>query len=95
MALPSQLVGFTFTLESALEGFLEIRRDLKGQLMLGEDPITENIMKNIIDDMEEAGPLSGKGFFNITKGTLTSMVSISITYIIILVQFKISFLQAD
>ena len=87
--------GFTFTLESAFESLLAIRKDLKVQLISEKDPVTKNIMKTIIEDLKEEGPLSGKGFFNITKGTLTSMVSISITYIIILVQFKISFLQAD
>ena len=45
-------------------------------------------MTNILDDLKEAGPMSGGGFFDITKETFISMISISVTYIIILVQFR-------
>ena len=40
-----------------------------------------------IDNLE---PVSGYGLFEVTRGTLTSMVSTSITYLIILIQFKTS-----
>ena len=47
--------------------------------------------KIILETLDSAEPLSGCGMFQIQRGTLTSMISTSITYLIILVQFKISF----
>ena len=46
----------------------------------------------LIKSLEKTGPLTGCGLFTIERSTLTSMVSTSITYLIILVQFKLSFL---
>ena len=46
------------------------------------------LIKRFIKELESLRPLSGNGNFSITKGTLTSMVSVGITYIIIMVQFK-------
>ena len=45
---------------------------------------------NLVMNIDKTGPLNGKGFFEITKGTLTGMMSVGITYVIILVQFKMS-----
>ena len=42
----------------------------------------------LIKEVESAGPLSGNGYFDIGRGTLTSIVSISLTYFIILLQFR-------
>ena len=47
-------------------------------------------VKNTIKDIERTGPFTGLGYFDITRETLTAMMSVSITYIIILVQFKMS-----
>ena len=61
---------------------------------LQDFPSTEGaekkMIKNLIKELQEMKPLDGNGYFAITKGTLTSMVSVGITYVIILVQFKIS-----
>ena len=46
--------------------------------------------KYSFQEIESLGPLTGLGYFNIEKSTLTSMVSTALTYIIILVQFKMS-----
>ena len=46
--------------------------------------------KKFFQEIESLGPLTGLGFFDIEKSTLTSMVSTALTYIIILVQFKMS-----
>ena len=48
-------------------------------------------MYNLLDqvhELETAGPFTGMGFFTIEKGTLSSMVEITLTYTIILVQMK-------
>ena len=36
-------------------------------------------------------PISGMGLFTVEKATITSILSTAITYIIILVQFRMSF----
>jgi hypothetical protein len=54
----------------------------------GEDKEVAKLIKSL----EKVGPLTGCGLFKIQRSTLTSMVSTSITYLIILVQFKLSFL---
>ena len=44
----------------------------------------------LFQEIESVGPLTGLGFFEIERNILTSMVSTAVTYIIILVQFKMS-----
>ena len=53
----------------------------------GEDKAIIKLIKSL----EQTGPLTGYGLFKIERSTLTSMVSTAITYLIILVQFKLSF----
>ena len=48
-------------------------------------------IEEVMDVIDDAQPISGCGLFEITRSTLTSMLSTSITYLIILIQFKISF----
>ena len=45
----------------------------------------------VMDHIDDAEPISGCGMFEIRRSTLTSMLSTSITYLIILIQFKLSF----
>ena len=40
------------------------------------------------EDIDNLEPLSGYGLFEMNRSTLTSMISTSITYLIILIQFK-------
>ena len=42
----------------------------------------------LLRDIDNLEPVSAFGLFNIDRSTLTSMISISLTYIIILIQFK-------
>ena len=42
---------------------------------------------NIIDEIRAIGPLTGKGFFEISRRNLTGMLGLSFTYLIILLQF--------
>ena len=48
-------------------------------------------VKEVMDLIEDAQPITGCGMFEITRSTLTSMVSTSLTYLIILIQFRLSF----
>ena len=45
-------------------------------------------VRNLLWDIEELEPISGYGLFNVDRTTLTSTVSVMVTYLIILVQFK-------
>ena len=45
-------------------------------------------IKLLIEKVENMKTLNGNGYFEISRGTLTSIVSISITYLIILLQFR-------
>ena len=51
----------------------------------------EEDIQEVLDLIDEAEPITGCGMFGITRSTLTSMVSTSLTYLIILIQFKLSF----
>ena len=79
----------TFAIDSFYRSFKSIRffRLNNSKLTLEDRANIEEVM-DIIDDAE---PISGCGMFEITRSTLTSMLSTSITYLIILIQFKLSF----
>ena len=47
--------------------------------------------KGLIRELDNLEPVSGYGLFNLDRTTLTSMVSVSLTYVIILLQFKQNF----
>ena len=47
---------------------------------------TENLMKEI----ETIGPFTGAGFFDVEQKTVTSMIGSTVTYLIVLIQFKLA-----
>ena len=79
----------TFEIDAFYRSFKNIRffRLNNTKLTLEDRADIEEVM-DIIDDAE---PISGCGMFEISRSTLTSMLSTSITYLIILIQFKLSF----
>ena len=78
----------TFVLEDGYKSVTSLVQQLQDKIM--SDVPNRRLIKNIIKELESIKPLTGNGYFSISRGTLTSMVSVGITYIIILVQFKIS-----
>ena len=44
----------------------------------------------LLREVDRLKPLSGYGLFSVERSTLTSMVSVAITYLIILIQFKMA-----
>ena len=81
-----------FQVDSVYRSFKNIKKSLEciDEKLKDEEEIKR--AKKIFEDLDSAEPLSACGMFQITRGTLTSMISTSITYLIILVQFKISFM---
>ena len=45
-------------------------------------------LRSLLWDIEDLEPISGYGLFNVDRTTLTSTVSVMVTYLIILIQFK-------
>ena len=77
-----------FNVDSCYKAFKSIRHELQK----AEDPKAENgQVQVVLDCIDRAEPLTGCGMFQITRSTLTSMISISVTYLIVLLQFKLSF----
>ena len=64
-------------------------KNLKRTLLRNQNNDVE--FKDILEDLEHIEPLTGLGLFQIRKHNLTSMVSIAVTYLIILVQFRLTF----
>lgn len=61
---------------------------LRAESMRKKDVDSQAACEKLIMDLSSAGPLSACGFFNIERSTLTSAVGYSITYLIVLIQFK-------
>ena len=80
--------GFTLILDAAFRALGNLTAGLQEQLVDKEMEKEKEEIRNLIRDVEKTGPFSGLGYFKITKSTLVSMASVSITYIIILVQFR-------
>ena len=47
-------------------------------------------LSKLKDSLAKLGPFSGLGLFTVERSTLTSMLSIAVTYLIILIQFKLT-----
>ena len=78
----------TFAIDSFYRSFKSIRFfRLNNSKLTPEDRADIEEVMDIIDDAE---PISGCGMFEITRSTLTSMLSTSIPYLIILIQSKLS-----
>ena len=54
------------------------------------DNIDDKRRRFLLREVERLKPLSGYGLFSVERSTLTSMVSVAITYLIILIQFKMA-----
>ena len=86
----STLYFITMTTESA---FLELKNlviPLQQRMIQEKDSGEQMKIKLLIEKVENVKTLSGDGYFEINRGTLTSIVGISITYLIILLQFRIA-----
>ena len=50
--------------------------------------MSDQARKELLREIADLEPISGYGMFTVDKTTLTSTVSVSITYLIVLLQFK-------
>ena len=84
----SVLYFLTMTAERAHNNLRMLVTPLRRMLVETQDVSRTKQLDILIKEVESAGPLSGNGYFDIGRGTLTSIVSISLTYFIILLQFR-------
>ena len=84
----SYLYFITMTAEKAHQDLKMLATPLQQTLVMESDQPKIQSLKILLKEVENVGPLSGNGYFDISRGTLTSIVSISVTYFIILLQFR-------
>ena len=82
------LYSITMIAEKAHESLKKLVKPLEEALIRTEDVKEREEMKILVKNIENVGPLNGNGYFDISRSTLTSVTSISITYLIILLQFR-------
>ena len=63
-----------------------LREGIEDVIAKRGDP--EDTLRLLLRDIDNLEPLSGYGLFGVDRSTLTSMISVAITYLIILIQFK-------
>ena len=78
----------TLTAEEAFDALQSLIKPLNKMLVNENDSSRQESIRIAIRKLEKTRPLNGNGYFNITRETLTSIVSTTITYLIILLQFR-------
>ena len=84
----STLYFITMTAEASFEELKRLAIPLQERMIHEKDPVEQMKIKFLIEKVEKVRPLSGNGYFEISRETLTSIVGIIITYLIILLQFR-------
>ena len=84
----SVLYCVTLTADEAYNSLQSLKTPLE-KILINENDFTRKERINItMRRLEKIQPLNGNGYFNITRETLTSIVSTTVTYMIILLQFR-------
>ena len=81
--------------DSLTDGILEMepgREKQEAKALLKVDETGHEVFADVcIQKFEKLGPLTGlRGLFRIERNTVTSLISVAVTYIIILIQLKIT-----
>ena len=82
------LYCITLTAEEAFDALQSLKTPLEKMLVHENDFTQREHIKATMRKLEKVRPLNGNGYFNITRETLTSIVSTTVTYLIILLQFR-------
>ena len=90
LAILISILGFSGLLETAHQSLQSIVKTLESHSLELEDKKEFLSLTYLIKDIEKTKPLTGKGLFQIDRSIFTGMVSVAVTYIIILVQFRMS-----
>ena len=82
------LTLFIFKTDHLNKSFLAIRDVLEEERAESGD---SKSLRTLAGEIERARLVSGYGLFQMDRTTLTGMISVAVTYLIILIQFKQSF----
>ena len=82
------LYCITLTAEDAYDALQSLNTPLEKMLINETDLTKKEHIKATMRKLEKTRPLNGNGYFNITRETLTSILSTTVTYLIILLQFR-------
>ena len=86
--LMTVLYCVTLTADEAYEALQSLNVPLEKMLVNENDFARKEKINITMRKLEKIRPLNGNGYFNITRETLTSIVSTTVTYLIILLQFR-------
>ena len=95
-SLPIQFsLALMWAMSSIMEDALLAVKDLVNPLecqreRLGHGDRLCGVLDHVIRDIDRLGPMRPLGLFSVDRGILTSMLSVSVTYLIILIQFRMS-----
>ena len=84
-------IGFLLGMEAILFTVHDLHTCLRKLRRAAEDLEDRDdgtTIKELVRDIEDLEPISGYGLFMVDRTTLTSTVSVMITYLIVLIQFK-------
>ena len=84
-------IGFLLGMEAILFTVHDLHTSLRKLRRAAEDlqdMDNGQTIKDLVRDIEDLEPISGYGLFMVDRTTLTSTISVSITYLIVLIQFK-------
>jgi len=94
LGLVLSVVSITLALDRCYQGLGMMASELRMKLTNMKEEEGSSRQKEeaniVLQELERRGPLSGLGFFTIERSTITGMLSTAVTYIIILVQFRMS-----
>ena len=81
--------AFLILLEYLLFKVHDLHKSIGKMKEAAEDAVmTDQARKELLREIGDLEPISGYGLFTVDRTTLTSTVSVSITYLIVLLQFK-------
>ena len=81
--------SFLIQLEYLLFKVHNLHKSIGKMKEAAEDVVmTDEARKELLREIGDLEPISGYGLFTVDRTTLTSTVSVSITYLIVLLQFK-------
>ena len=90
LGILANILGFSGLIESAHQSLQGMVKTLEKHSLKVEDRREMLILTYHIKEIEKTRPLSGRGLFLIDRSIITGMVSVAVTYIIILAQFRMS-----
>ena len=77
----------------AFETITNVKKDIlmkTGKVYFPEEEIVQQKKEILISILSSAIPLNGNGYFQVKNSIVTSIIGAATTYIVVLVQFKIS-----